>query len=302
VTSNIAWPVKIREFHNHHFDSTVWNDFQFRDDDVVIATYAKAGTTWMQQIVGQLIFGGDPTLEAANLSPWLDIRIVPKEQKFAMLDAQQHRRFIKTHLPLDALVYSAQAKYVYIARDARDVVWSMYNHHANALPQWYDALNNTPGLVGPPIEPPPDDIHQYWRDWMDQDGHPFWPFWESVRSWWAVRHLPNLLMVHFNDLRADLPGQMRRIANFLEIEADGDNWDSIVEYCTFDWMKSHAATTAPMGGAMWEGGGETFINKGTNGRWRDILTAEEIREYERKANSELGEACARWLANGGTII
>ncbi|RLA04931.1 MAG: sulfotransferase domain-containing protein [Gammaproteobacteria bacterium] len=302
MTSNIAWPVKIREFHNHHFDSTVWNDFQFRDDDVVIATYAKAGTTWMQQIVGQLIFGGDPTLEAANLSPWLDIRIVPKEQKFAMLDAQQHRRFIKTHLPLDALVYSAQAKYVYIARDARDVVWSMYNHHANALPQWYDALNNTPGLVGPPIEPPPDDIHQYWRDWMDQDGHPFWPFWESVRSWWAVRHLPNLLMVHFNDLRADLPGQMRRIANFLEIEADGDNWDSIVEYCTFDWMKSHAATTAPMGGAMWEGGGETFINKGTNGRWRDILTAEEIREYERKANSELGEACARWLANGGTII
>ncbi|RLA09845.1 MAG: sulfotransferase domain-containing protein, partial [Gammaproteobacteria bacterium] len=254
------------------------------------------------QIVGQLIFGGDPTLEAANLSPWLDIRIVPKEQKFAMLDAQPHRRFIKTHLPLDALVYSTQAKYLYIARDARDVVWSMYNHHANALPQWYDALNNTPGLVGPPIEPPPDDIHQYWRDWMDQDGHPFWPFWESVRSWWAVRHLPNLLMVHFNDLRADLPGQMRRIANFLAIEADGDNWDSIVEYCTFDWMKSHAAATAPMGGAMWEGGGETFINKGTNGRWRDILTAEEIREYERKANSELGEACARWLANGGTII
>ena len=51
-------PVKTRELHNHHFDSTIWNDFAFRDDDIVIATYAKSGTTWTQQIVGQLIFGG----------------------------------------------------------------------------------------------------------------------------------------------------------------------------------------------------------------------------------------------------
>lgn len=301
MNSSHQWPVKTREFHNHHFDSTAWNDFQFRDDDVVIATWGKAGTTWMQQIVGQLIFGGDPAIEAANLSPWLDMRIAPKQTKLAMLEAQTHRRFIKTHLPLDALVYSPQAKYIYVARDARDLVWSMYNHHVNALPQWYDALNNTPGLVGPPIEPPPDDIRQYWRDWIDRDGHPFWPFWESLRSWWAARNLPNLLMVHFNDLRADLPGQMRRIATFLDIEADGAHWDSIVEYCTFDWMKSHAATTAPMGGAMWAGGGETFINKGTNGRWRDILTAAEVTEYEQRATTELGEECARWLASGGAF-
>ena len=289
MISDPEWPIKTREFHNHHFDSTVWNDFEFRDNDVIIATYAKAGTTWMQQIVGQLIVGGDPTLKATELSPWLDMRIVPKEQKFALLNTQTHRRFIKTHLPLDALVYSPRAKYLYIARDARDVVWSMYNHHINALPQWYDALNNTPGLVGPPIEPPTEDISQYWRDWMDHDGHPFWPFWESLRSWWAARLLPNLLMVHFNDLRADLPGQMNKIASFLDIKIDNDNRDSIIEYCTFDWMKSHTDVTAPMGGAMWEGGGTTFINKGTNGRWRDILTRTEIEEYEYRAINELGE-------------
>ena len=147
-------PVKTRELHNHHFDSTVWNDFPFRDDDIVIATYAKSGTTWTQQIVAQLLFGGDPELNVAEMSPWLDLRVPPKEVKLPAMEAQTHRRFMKTHLPVDALVMSPKAKYIYIGRDARDVIWSMYNHHANANAFWYEALNDTPGRVGPPIEPP----------------------------------------------------------------------------------------------------------------------------------------------------
>lgn len=58
MTTTPAWPRKAREIHNHHMDSTVWNGFDFRDDDVIIATWAKSGTTWMQQIVAQLIFRG----------------------------------------------------------------------------------------------------------------------------------------------------------------------------------------------------------------------------------------------------
>ncbi len=64
-----SWPVKTRELHNHHFDSTIWNDFQFRDDDIIIATYAKSGTTWMQQIIAQLLFDGDSDLAVADISP-----------------------------------------------------------------------------------------------------------------------------------------------------------------------------------------------------------------------------------------
>ncbi|HEX4636750.1 MAG TPA: sulfotransferase domain-containing protein [Rhizomicrobium sp.] len=52
----IVYPQKQREFQNHHFDCTIWNDFQFRDDDIIIGTYAKSGTTWVQQIVSQVIF------------------------------------------------------------------------------------------------------------------------------------------------------------------------------------------------------------------------------------------------------
>lgn len=298
MTRNIEWPQKRREMHNHHFDSTVWNDFQFRDDDIIIATYAKAGTTWMQQIVGQLLFGGDPELEVAGMSPWVDLRVPPKEVKLPIIESQNHRRFVKTHLPVDALVFSPKAKYLYIGRDGRDVVWSMYNHHANANKTWYETLNDTPGLVGPPIEPPPGDIRQYWRDWMDRDGHPFWPFWENVRSWWEIRNLPNVKFIHFANLKHDMPGQIRNIAKFLEIDVDESRWDAIFEYCSFDWMKENASKSVPLGGAFWDAGAQVFINKGVNGRWRDILSEEAQQEYEQRARDELGEECARWLAGG----
>jgi aryl sulfotransferase len=298
LTQLIAWPTKTRELHNHHFDSTIWNHFRFRGDDIVIATYAKSGTTWTQQIVGQLLFGGDEELEVAQLSPWLDLRVPGKEVKLSMMEAQTHRRFLKTHLPVDALVFSPEAKYLYIGRDARDVVWSLYNHHANANGLWYELLNNTPGRVGPPIEPPPADIRQYWREWMDGDGYPFWSFWENVRSWWQVRELPDVMLVHFAEMKHDMPGQMRRIAEFLEIPVDEARWEKIVELCTFDWMKKNATRSVPLGGACWDGGAETFINKGTNGRWADTLTAEEVAEYETRAVEELGFECAHWLATG----
>jgi aryl sulfotransferase len=293
-----AWPRKTREFHNHHFDSTVWNDFAFRDDDIVVATYAKSGTTWTQQLVGQLIFAGDPHVEVNGISPWLDLRVPPKEVKLAALDAQTHRRFIKTHLPVDALVYSPKAKYLYVGRDGRDVLWSMYNHHANANDLWYAAMNDTPGLVGPPIGKPNPDIRAYFLEWLERDGHPFWPFWSNVRSWWEIRDLPNLKLVHFNDLKADLEGQAHAIAEFLGIDAPEDRWPAIVEHCSFDFMKKNAAKAAPLGGAIFEGGPETFINKGTNGRWRDVLTDADCAAYEARARAELGEECARWLEKG----
>ena len=290
------WPRKTRELHNHHFDSTIWNDLVFRDDDVVIATYAKSGTTWVQQIVAQLLFEGAEGLDVAEMSPWLDLRVPPKEVKLPFVEAQTHRRFLKTHLPVDALVFSPRAKYLYIGRDGRDVVWSLFNHHANANAAWYEALNDTPGRVGPPIAPPPDDPRRYFLDWLEGDGHPFWSFFENVRSWWAIRSLPNVLMLHFAELKADLPGQIRRIAGFLDVPIDETRFPRIVERCGFAWMKANATKSVPLGGAFWDGGAETFIHRGTNGRWRDVLTAEDVARYEAQARTELGDECADWLA------
>ena len=293
-----AYPKKTREMHSHHFDSTIWNDVSFRDDDIVISTYAKSGTTWVQQIVSQLLFKGQAGLPVAEMSPWLDLRVPPKEIKLAEIEKQTHRRFLKTHLPVDALVFSPKARYIYIGRDGRDVVWSMYNHHANANQAWYEALNDTPGRIGPPIERPPDSIRQYFQDWMDRDGHPFWPFWENIRTWWEIRSLPNVLLLHFEDLKHDMPGEIRRVADFLGIEVDEAKWPDILKHCSFDYMKANATATVPLGGAFWDGGAQTFINKGINGRWREVLNAEENAAYEKRAIAELGAPCAQWLASG----
>lgn len=298
MTDTVTWPRKTRELQARIFDSTIWNEFKFRDDDIIVAAHPKAGTTWTQQIVAQLLFGGDPNLEVSKMSPWLDLRLPPKAEKLAMVDAQTHRRFIKTHLPADALVLSPKAQYVYVGRDGRDVAWSYYTHLANLSQDFRDQLNSLPGVDAPPMEPPPADIRQFWRNWLDRDRYPSQSYWENVRTWWTIRNLPNVLLVHFASLKRNLPGETRRIAAFLEIPIDETRWDAILEYCSFDWMKANATKSAVGSVARWNGGAQVFFHRGVNGRWFETLTSAEGAEYEARAARELGPECARWLATG----
>ncbi len=293
----MAWPVKTREMRNHHMQSDVWNDFRFRDGDVVIASYAKSGTTWAQQIVGQLIFRGSENVDVAALSPWLDFALLP-EKVIANLEEQGHRRSIKTHLPVDALVFSPRARYLCLGRDGRDTAWSFYHHYANLTEERRLAMNSAPDLEGPPLPKCSVGPLEFYRSWLAGNGWPFWPFWENVRSWWSIRHLPNVKLVHFNDLKADLAGSIQEIAHFLEIPIEPADFPVIVEHCTFDYMKAHAERIVPRGGASWVGGAGTFMHKGTNGRWRDFLSDDDVQAYESKAIAELGPECAAWLARG----
>ena len=292
-----AWPQKQRDIHNHHMDSTRWDDFRFRDDDIVIGTWAKSGTTWMQQIVGLLVTGGAMHDLAFGASPWLDLRVMPKEEVFAQLEAQTHRRFIKTHLPVDALVFSPKAKYLYIGRDVRDVIWSMYHHHINFTPAAYAMFNETPGRVGPPLLPPDCDIVSYYHQFLDHDVPWFWPFWPNVQSWWNIRHLPNVRLVHFNNLRANPQAEIASIADFLGIDVAADKWTDILHYSSLDYMKQQAAKLEMMD-AVFQGGGATFINKGTNGRWRDVLSDAEVCKADEVAARNLTPDCAHWLKTG----
>ncbi|MGI9265019.1 MAG: sulfotransferase domain-containing protein, partial [Gammaproteobacteria bacterium] len=265
---------------------------------IVVATYAKSGTTWLQQILAQLIFNGEPDLAVADMSPWIDLRLPPRQVKLPEVEAQKHRRFVKTHLPVDALVYSPKAKYLYVGRDGRDVVWSFYNHHCALTDDLYDALNAEGGPGIEPLRPPDKDIFEYFHHWLETDGYPIWSFWENIATWWEIRRLPNLMLLHFSTLKDDLPGQIRQIAAFLEIPIDERKFDDILKHCSFDYMKENAEQTVPLGGAPFQGGAKRFIHKGTNGRWRETLGADDCDKYENIALEKLGPECAHWLATG----
>lgn len=295
-TSAIEWPKKTRELKEELTDSARWNNFPWRDDDIIIASWGKAGTSWLQQIVAQLVFDGKET-PTGDLSPWFDFIMVPKDQLVARLEAQTHRRFIKTHLPVDALGIRPEVKYLYIARDGRDIVWSNHkfvsNVEASQAPMSQEART---ALADRPRANP--DIRLYFHEWLDGKIYADRPFFAHLQGWWDIRHLSNVLLMHYNNLKADLEGQIRRIAGFLDLRPSASAWPYIIEHCTFDYMKQHADQVAPLGARRMTGGSSEFFHKGTNGRWRDVLTAEDIRDYEESVAENLTPECARWLATG----
>ncbi len=300
-------PAHTRIYQNHHLDSTRWDTFKVREDDILVCTSMKSGTTWMQRIVSLLIFQDKPPEKSFHdMSIWLDMRIAPLDKTLETIEAQTHRRFLKTHSALDGLPYFPEMKYIVIGRDVRDVFMSLWNHASNYTDGFIGALNNTPGRVGEAFPPLYDDIHGLWHDWINKgnfswesDGYPFWSHLNFVQSWWEYREMPNIYMVHFNDLLKDLEGEMRKVAAFLDIDVDEALWPSLVEQATFDSMKNNAEALLPAIDTIFAGGAKAFINKGTNGRWKEVLTAEELKECDAALERTLSPDCARWLEAGG---
>jgi aryl sulfotransferase len=299
MNSNItafAWPRKTREILNAALDSTRWNGFEFRSDDIVIGTWSKSGTTLTQQVVAQLVFNGDADAFGQELSPWPDFRFVPADEVLAMARKQHHRRFLKTHLPVDALVFSPKAKYIYIGRDARDVFWSWHHHHSILADASYE-LANPADRTWAEFPRPDPDIRRAYNEWLDKDGYPVFPFWSHVQSWWDIRLLPNIKLIHFNGLCADLSSAIRDIAGYLDIAIDEAAFPKILEHCSLEFMRKCAAKSSVLD-AIFQGGGGNFINKGTNGRWKDVLSVEEIAKCDQEAAKHLSPDCAHWLKTG----
>jgi aryl sulfotransferase len=284
-------------------DSARWEGFAFRPSDIVISTRSKSGTTWMQMICALLIFQ-TPDLPAplGKLSPWLDWLITPRDRVLASLGAQAHRRFIKTHTPLDGLPLDPRATYIVVGRHPLDMAVSLYHQGSNIN---RDRVRELTGQNGPGEDrqhPPRPPLHDWLVSWIEAQTEPS----EDLDSlpgvmWhmsdaWSRRTSPGsagtgsagpdgpagagpaVLLVHYDDLSADLDGEMRRLASLLGISVSPDRWPSLVRAATFDEMRARAMARAPDPAGVLKDPA-AFFRRGYSGAGRETLSLAELERY-----------------------
>lgn len=297
-------PRRTRTVLSGMMESERWDRVVPRPDDIIIATAPKCGTTWMQRIVSLLVFQTTELPQSLVwISPWVDARFLSLVREcLPEIEAQTHRRFLKTHLPLDALPYRSETRYITVARDGRDAFMSFRNHVDSMTPLAQELVARAEPSERPPMPPLPDDIHAFWQIWLAMGRSTGEPsrvsFFDVVTSFWNYRYLENILHVHYNDLKADLDGEMRRIAAFLGIPVNEDVWPGLVEAASFAAMKREGPSLLEGYELIFRGGSESFLHKGTNRRWCDVLTADELADYGALVRERCSPALAHWLEHG----
>lgn len=303
-------PVLTKHYHSHHLNSDGWDAVKYREGDIVIGTCIKAGTTWTQTIVANLLTGGDLEKLGVNesngvgildSSPWIDNRILALPVRDAGLaESLPSRRTLKTHLPLDGIPYSPDVKYIYVARDMRDVAWSCWNHWNAYTDLMRHLLNDMPGRVGPEIPHPGNWTVKEFFDLMiddEADWYPvYWSCYHNLATWWQYKHLPNVLLVHYEEMKQNKEQTLRKFADFLEIELAEENLPRMLSQIDFKWMKDHEVQV--LGGAAGLFEKSRFINKGQKDYWKDELSAREVELYEEYSVKRLGREAAEWMMTG----
>ena len=282
-------------------DSARWEGFGFRQGDIVISTRSKSGTTWMQMICALLIFQV-PELPAplSQLSPWLDWLIAPREQVLARLEAQAHRRFIKTHTPLDGIPLDSRATYIVVGRHPLDMAVSLYHQGSNINRERMRELTGRGGEPSPP-RPPRASLHDWLLSWIGaqvspQDQLDSLPgvIWHLSDAWRRRTDPPGpvapsgpagpepprpaVLLVHYDDLLADLEGQMRHLADLLGIDVPEYKWPGLVHAARFEQMRAAAASQAPDPAGVLKDPG-AFFRRGYSGAGAEVLNADELAGY-----------------------
>jgi aryl sulfotransferase len=234
------------------------DEYVVREGDVFVATQMKCGTTWMQHVVYEVLHRGRGDLVPSEtalcaVSPWLEaFKTVPVEDA-PLLGSERPSRVIKTHLPATLCPDSDEARYVYVAR-----------HPVSCFASCVDFIAANVGAMAPEL----DQV----EEWYCDDELMWWGTWPShVRGWWerAARG-DNVLFVHFEEMKRDLPGVVRRVAGFLELEPFTEaEIDNVVRKCGFEYMREHEDTFEMHPPHLLATDAELFV-KGTADRHKDV--------------------------------
>ena len=307
----------MREYVSRGADSTRWSRFDLRPDDVIISTPSKCGTTWMQSLVGMLLLDRiDLGAPITAISPWLDARLVAEEDVVALLDAQDHRRFIKTHTPVDGFPRPPGVTTITVVRHPLDVALSDRDHDHNsdraqarrllaaARP---DSTGSTVDSSARGDEPPTGDA-EYLRWWIAREQahlgtgpHGLLALCPQARLSWEARDAPGKALFHYGDLWSDLEAEVRVLADVLGVSPSARRIAEIVEAGTLDSMRARAADTAPFAElGVWKDTSAFFRVGGTR-PWAQMLTPADLDHFHVRLADLAGDA-ADWILEGRAAL
>ncbi|GAA2330046.1 glycolipid sulfotransferase [Streptomyces violaceusniger] len=297
-----------RRYLSPEHNSVRWDDFPLRDGDIVVSTPPKSGTTWVQMMCALLIFQTPDLPQPLEvLSPWLDQppwldRMRSQEEVYARLAEQEHRRVIKTHTPLDGLPLDPRVSYIVVARHPLDRALSVYHQTANLdLERVYAAQDGSDpqSRQSPPPLPSMREWLQHWclpqpiddqgiavPESLHQTVHHLYDAWNRQTQ-------PNVRLLHYVDLCANLSGQMAALAEWLGITVNESVWPELVKAATFDEMKSRAERLAPDTELLKDPA--KFFRSGRSGGSRDFLTEDDLDAYRKRVGDLAPKPFLDWL-------
>jgi hypothetical protein len=260
----------------------------------------------MQLLCALLVFDSERfPKRLTEISPWLDATTYDFADTQAKLAAQQHRRFIKTHTPLDGLPMVEGVTYLCVGRDPRDVAVSFDHALANVTPQARLAAAATAGVEPVTTPPPEDPLERFWL-WADGQfvdgtagvGNTMANMIHHLQTFWDRRDEPRVVLFHYQDLLADLPGQLARLAEVLAIDVSAERVRELAAAAAFDKVRERADELAPhVDNEVWRDN-RAFFHSGSSGQWRSLLGADEVRRYEARLAELASPDLIAWLRTG----
>jgi hypothetical protein len=232
----------------------------------------------------------------------------PLAELVATIEAQRHRRFLKSHTPLDGLPWDERITYICVGRDPRDVALSWDNHLAsmdigNLMTARIAAVGAEDLDLSAMPMPAADPIDRFWA-WIEDPGvegsiDGFASMINHLQTFWARRDEPNVHLFHYAEMQADLAGQLRRLANILGSEVPEDRWDALVRAATFESMKAKADVLAPdTTHRIWQDNAMFFRRGGRSGQWREVMGDDELPRYRARLEALAGPDLIEWLHQG----
>jgi hypothetical protein len=244
------------------------------------------------------------------ISPWLEMNTRALDTVVADLEAQTHRRFIKSHTPLDGLPFDERVTYITAGRDPRDVAISEAHHFDNTdLMSFIALVDKAVGLESvadvAPTEIPqaPESMHDRFWLWIRGDGtgaviSSLPNLLHHTQTFWDKRDLPNVVLLHYDDLKDDLPGQMLALANRLGIDIDEATVSELAQHATFEQMRSRADEVAPnTTETIWKDT-TNFFAQGRSGQWREFLDEDDQARYAQLVKTLAPADLVEWLHRG----